>query len=1327
MAEYNRRANLFLLRGMNITLPGDRIGKEYAQLIRNIRPYRVGEWQQRPGLRLIADVDNTDPQAVLFERRITHPITGAYRRIVGLANGDVYVDDATHTTFTVEDSGYNGGPLASAIARPDRSPLPYMFVANGDRISKFDTQGDRTNWGLITPVVPPVAELAPLPYTVIDDCFSATGFVGSGGAVSLVDRIPTTAITYILYDTGTDGWACVVPASFSVGYQEGARITVSDNPETVIIESIYPEIASTTVGSIAYDVGSTGLCTIQPAVPTLGLQRNMILRLAGSENVRVIDVTPGVDGVPSFRCSTVGTIVATDTIVGFQSFRAYFNNTHAAAANLDSDYIQLAVAGSGLATLNKVAALDLSQTTEHEDRPIQPQDYIHISLLVSDFTQVTEVQLQFDCDETTNDFTQNYYFKSIRQPDLQAAYSQTASSITAQQQELQRQQIDDYRRQQLEEERRQLENANYGVDAILNTGMTSWAQTRLAEIDDELGGGFLSPTGAGSISLSATGGESQWTEFTIPISQFQRVGSDTSRNWQNIEAFRVTVQAAGSVDVGIAALWIGGTYGADFTTGDPLLADTSGPQSGYNWIYRARRQETGSRSSFSPPLRSAILPHREAIQLIVPGTYPDPQADVFDFFRIGGTLAEYHYVGTCPVSEGVFIDTIPDDMAVRNEIADFNRFQPWIVSDLPKSGVGDITGTTLTLTSGDTLDLDYVRGNQIIIGNQIYTFYTKPDSTTVIQLNESGGSQTGVPWEIPEPSVEAQPLPFVFGPYGGSTSGEFIFGLGDPRNPGYLYWTTGNDPESCPDTGYLELSNPSEPLIGGAILDGIAYVWSDRRSWRILPSFQGGQSGAGSAFYFQETAMGKGLVSPWALASGDRLYFISWDGVYASRGDAIESLTDDSMAPLFHKDGQPISGTPYSTLPSISFAEADRGYLYLTYSKDGIYVGYKGTDGLLYTIFYSFLTQGWVRDTYSPSQASRIVREEGPQVDEIIVGTQTANLLTFDSTLGQDDGSEIPCEFISRAENWDDDRAPKQIGDIFVDYDSRVNGIAMTLIYDTGNVSEVLTPLVPTPYRLRAVRDINDGAGTLKLNVALQLFWPSQAGAPTRLYGWEPSALIKPEITNLRATDWTNDGYVGPKWLQGVRIVGDTFGRNKSVRVQYDGGQTADVFTINLDGENTHDQSWVPIVAHQMRLIGERVGTDWRLMQTEWIWEPEPSTVTVWEMQFSSMDLPGFFHVREVLIAHRSSQDFTLTVYVDETFQNSYTIPAGGVGVRAKTYLPLVAHKGKLWKFRITSDAGVALYAKDIEVKARAWGQSGPYQTFRPFGDVTRTNGGARI
>jgi hypothetical protein len=168
-----------------------------------------------------------------------------------------------------------------------------------------------------------------------------------------------------------------------------------------------------------------------------------------------------------------------------------------------------------------------------------------------------------------------------------------------------------------------------------------------------------------------------------------------------------------------------------------------------------------------------------------------------------------------------------------------------------------------------------------------------------------------------------------------------------------------------------------------------------------------------------------------------------------------------------------------------------------------------------------------------------------------------------------------------------------------------------------------------------------------------------------------------------------------------------------------------EAFTFNSNGEQVIAYSLTnPVVAHEFRLRGTD-GDLWRNMGIEWIWEPEPEQATTWETQVTSFDLPFYSHIREVMIAHRSTANITMSVITDGV-TNVYTIPHGG-GARVRSYLPTQAIKAKYHKFRFTSSQPFGLWLADIEIKAGAWGRGDAYNTIKPFGDVSRSNGGAKI
>jgi hypothetical protein len=1310
VADYNGKPQIFIKRGMNITLPGDRLTGEWFQYIQNVRSYLAGEWRQRPGMTSLGVT--TSNEAIYHITRINDNLAGTFRRLVATSAGNVYIDNTGHTTInTSVDSGFSGKKYSSIISRPDRSPKPFLFLASDTRNSKFSTTGSRTEWGIAAPLNPPTVETQGLSYVLVDNCNATTGFSAGGAGATLTatanNRVNTT-LTAILYNTGSTGIASIVPGS-SANINAGMLLTITQVPgsaEETIVDEVYPAIATTTIAAINYDSGSTGPCTIVLTAPTTGLQRNSIIRLNSSEYVRVLSVTIGPDGIPSLRASTSGTFSATQAVTGHASFRCSLDLTHNTSSTITSTFLSVASTAAGLVTVSKTAALNLASANISEgglgtNRPIQSEDFLHIGIR-GRFEFLTEVQIRFDIDSATNDFTRNYFFIVLRQPDLQGVIGRTQQAISAQQTQIQRDQIDAFVRSQLEAR-------GFSLSEQQIQSLGDIERNFLDSVNTAVGGGFFIGEDNSPVSLPGDSGDQQWTELFLPITAFQRVGTDDSRTWANVAAFQISFQTTSAVTYGIDDIWVGGTHGPD-----------THELPGYMYVFRARNTTTGTVSNPSPPTRSPNYSRRRLINITVP-THPDGQVDMIDIFRIGGNLQDYHLIGS-RAPNGTFNDDISDSVAMRNPIIQVDRFKPWPRPDLPKSGTCNVVGTTVIQTGGDTFSTAWVRGTQIIISGKVYSFYTNPTSTTRVEINENGGNQTGVAFQITEPLLDSQPLPAVFGPYSGA-SGEFFFAVGDPTNPGFLVWTNGNDPESSSDVNFLELCSPSEKLMNGCVLDGIVFCFSDKRSWRILPSFTGGQSGGGSDFYPADTSMGKGLMGRWCVAVGDAIYFASFDGIYRSRGDAVEDITTESLAPLFRRDG---ANTNFSAPVSpISFATADEDEHSLVYSFDGLYFTYKGLDGNYYTFYHSFLTKGWVLDTTSPSFILRSAREIRSQdADNVLVGRGDGRLLIRSNSVFSDNSIPISCRVWDREEIWDDLRSTKQVGDVMVDVNPNGATISPTMRYENNSSNDVLTNITGSS-RDQYVRDVNSGAGRIVRGAALDLTWANGTSANPAVYAWQPAAFIKAEESVNRATDWDNGGYTGTKWLQGFRLRGDTLGLDKSFRVEIDGGTFVESFTFNANGEQVKT-FWLtnPVVAHEMRMIG----TDsdlWRNMGIEWIFEPEPELAAVWETQVTSFDLPFFSHMREVMIAHRSTADITMTVVTDGA-SNSYTIPNGS-GQRVRTYLPVKALKAKYHSFRFTSSQPFGLWIKDIECRVGPWGRSESYTIQRPFGDISRMNGGARI
>jgi hypothetical protein len=248
------------------------------------------------------------------------------------------------------------------------------------------------------------------------------------------------------------------------------------------------------------------------------------------------------------------------------------------------------------------------------------------------------------------------------------------------------------------------------------------------------------------------------------------------------------------------------------------------------------------------------------------------------------------------------------------------------------------------------------------------------------------------------------------------------------------------------------------------------------------------------------------------------------------------------------------------------------------------------------------------------------------------------------------------------------------------------------------------------------------------------------------IYGWEPSYLAKPEISQARPTDWDDGGYPGAKFLQEFIVHTDTFGQPKSVHVETDSNAQAQgspvigpQIIINIDGEAeapySLDPSQAPLtnpslamsgpmLCHLMRIVPDDE-TPWRLFGITWVFEPAPEMVNTWTTQATNHDLAGFHHHRDGYIALAASYPVTLTLSLDgknPVAQDQYPIAPNPYVVR--TYIVFRAAKSKYTQYSLNGGP-FRLYQKDCEVRVKSWGDPGGYQIKKPFGGDSRRIGAA--
>lgn len=939
--QFVRKTVIFGNGGVNYNAPVDLCPEDQYPYTKNVYSSQAGSVQTRPGLTQLSAVSAARVNA----KRVNNSIPGvpyAFQRFVadsagnmhGGINGDVLLD-----------SGFSGNPPAMVTAAPAQSPEVWMYAADSQRMRKFRTdQSTVQNIGILPPRTEPRVTLGQPQYKRL--LFGTPTPGGIAGAFpAAIDRMPTsTTIRSILYDVGTTGWACVSftnPAGDYSFIGRGAEFTVN-GVEAPVMEQTFTTLSSTTVAAIKYDSGTTGFCTIQMATPFSDLERNQMLQFP-SEYVRVLTVTKGPDGLFSFRCITVGTVNAGDAINSIPAVRAYLHATHAAgepitAVGVQDTFTLVAGTTQGTGTLTVVSSIDLSQMN---NRPISQDDYMHVSLKVDHPEYVLYGRFLLDVDNTTNDFTRNFYYQPFEHNDFTAASQGTSSQTAAQQTSI------------------GLTQARaYDLTSYLETGeLGTFAGAQ------ELAAQEVNPYAAYPISTSmqASTGQSVWTEFLFKISELQRVGSDDTRSLANVAAFRLELTVSNTVTVSETAWWVTGTYGPD------ILDSTYGVQ-GFPILvrYRYRNSLTGAISVQSPALRSGVLPRRNTV-ICTPTVSPDPQCDYIDWEFFGGINETWHYGGSQPNAVGNFTLDLTETARLANDPLSSVCFPPVPASDVPHHSLVSVVGTAVTWVAGDQFNLNWVPGGQILIDTKAYTLYSSPVTGQFLHISENAGVLPNVQMTFAEPEILGQPVPLLWGP----DQQNRYFYAGDPLNPGVVYPSNADadgGADGVSDQTTIPVGSPSDPIMNGCIIEDVSMVLTANTIQRLQPT-----PGETTLSYTPVVLeIGKGLYCRWGLVvHGNALYYIGNDGIYRWSSNAGSvSITEERLAPIF----------PHASIPGRTLTLGANGNGVTIYPPDYsqpnsmrlgagngyIFFDYLDINGNSATLAYREANQSWWPWQYVP-------------------------------------------------------------------------------------------------------------------------------------------------------------------------------------------------------------------------------------------------------------------------------------------------------------------------------------------------------------------------
>ena len=374
----------------------------------------------------------------------------------------------------------------------------------------------------------------------------------------------------------------------------------------------------------------------------------------------------------------------------------------------------------------------------------------------------------------------------------------------------------------------------------------------------------------------------------------------------------------------------------------PLTRGAGAPDAG-----KYRCSLTGAQSNPSPTTTPATTPVL-ANTVSLPYSF-DPQVDKCDFYRQDAGLPNYTYVGTGPNTfpPTPITDSLTDLEAANNAEMTYTDYEPVPSIDLPRSGVVNVSSGAVSWVSGDLFNTRWLPGTIMLIGypTQLpYSFISRPTSTTQVTI-PGVPDGTDLAYNIAEPILANQPLPYMFGP---TDNINYIFAVGDPLRPGTLYWCSGSNLDAWPQTNQFDVTDPSEPLVNGDMSGGRGVLFSIKRAWFIMPNFINALANvtgtSGSTWTLEATSIDRGLFIPRCVAveGGGNVFFRVDDGIHWSRnGAASVSITDDDLYPLFVHEGstpEPIvrNGVtvypPNDANPESQQFSIQNGYLYYDYA-----------------------------------------------------------------------------------------------------------------------------------------------------------------------------------------------------------------------------------------------------------------------------------------------------------------------------------------------------------------------------------------------------------
>jgi hypothetical protein len=1300
VAEIKRDLINLTCKGIMSNVSPDIIPEGYFPFLGNVRIFREGIIQSRPSIDITGNLNPFTLDLVHSIKKLKDKSVDLTSYIIGAGTG-LYAGALAAPNLI--ESGFNGKRLHIVEYRPENSVDAYLYLTEGSKFRSVGVDNVSNHVGIDPPKIPVSVEIDKPLRKIIDEIGNATfaSWVNGGiaGITSNVNRVNTTILA-ILLDGAAPNFCSIIPNSI-VNIQEGCILNLGGTEDIFVEEVKKSTIASgvCTIASVKYVVGATGKCTIDLSTPIEDIVVGSILYINASEYVKVQEVITGSNGTMSIVVTSVGAFAVGNSIEGANSFRTYITLNHIAGEAIQTDSLQSSIGASGIGTLTKTANFDF---TNVNNRALTSDDYLHTSILVTDISQIEEVQIQLDIDASTNDFLHNWYFYVLRPDDLLPAAELTTNTLAVQQQVINRRDLG------------RLYNEMPLRNRIPIGDMDLY--DRFADFGD-----IFIPNVDGQLPL----GNAQWAEILIPLKSFQKSGSDESRGLKDVKAIRFSIKTKGATDIRLDSIWVGGGY-------DLSSVDDSGIINPYRYIARYRESKTKRVSNWSPIPRIGSFNKRTRNLLSIPIS-PDSRVDKVDFARKGGSVTDFRILGTKDNDATKFVDSISDFSLFDNpkafrfttpdSIGESDFYKPFAILDKPKKGTCNVVGNKLVVIGGDNLNISYPPMTKIIVNNILTRFYLSPTSNTEVELLDNLGTLNNVKFEIQEPLLTGQALPIIIGPFGLGYTGLMILGAGDKNAAGTVYWLDGNSPDTMSDLNKLEITPSSEPIIGGVMYDGLPYFWTTRRAWQLIP--QVSENGI-LTFVAKEIANSVGLASRDLICAsdGNYIYYLRRDLTGIDRVQGIgnpQSITNDFISNIFINSGKKneaykVTNIAFMTPPDFDLLNEQ----FLTIAGGYLYYRYKNIFGTINIAVYEIASNRWVSiDTYPSDIVGSIHGLDNENDYRILLGQRGTIATYVDTPTIFDTNAEV--RFVLPTRRQGDIRLIKEYKEIVIDFESGNttlfpnNNFSFEEVYKDGTLAlNNNVNVINNSGRQLSIIDIQGGIGRESRDILTSFYWTS--GKILKFYNVDLSYVIKQAETKRRRNELIYGDNFENKFIQGVKILANTNGLEKVLDIYDEFNIKQDTITIKHDREMVIAYAFSkPFISHAIQIIPI---DDVLFQEYEYIliYDKEPEAGKIWEGQENNYGTPNIKQAKKVHIDYRSNNIVILKLSLDNGIYDEYELPNTN-NKRVEYIQFLKPKKFKHLKPRLESDANFQLYRNGCKIFITDLTLPSDYIIKNPFGD----------